>query len=100
VERTAVLERQASQLCGRSVRDEHDEHLEAQVDRALRRTGYSELRRVSFLAQGERAVLTGVVPTYYLKQVAQTAALTVPGVRTLRNEIVVRPQTNSRECAR
>ena len=37
-------------------------------------------------------ILSGRVPTYYLKQVAQGTALNVPGARHLRNDLdVTRP---------
>jgi osmotically-inducible protein OsmY len=62
------------------------------VELALRATGYLPLRGVEVSIDGQRAILTGRVPSYYLKQIAQTAALSVPGVLDLRNDVqVIRP---------
>jgi osmotically-inducible protein OsmY len=51
--------------------------------------GYPQLFAISVSVHGGQVTLDGEVPTYYLKQVAQTAALAVPGVESVENEIVV-----------
>jgi CheY-like chemotaxis protein len=66
-----------------------DSHLAARVDRALRATGYGRLREIEVRVQARLVVLTGRVPSYHLKQVAQTTALTVPGVQAVRNDLDV-----------
>lgn len=59
------------------------------VELALGRAGYPELQQVEVCEVDGRIELTGTVRSYYLKQMAQTAALQVPGVEEVRNEIVV-----------
>jgi osmotically-inducible protein OsmY len=69
-----------------------DLRLAERVARSLRATGYPPLRAVAVTVRGRLAILQGRVPSYYMKQVAQAAALDVPGVRELRNDLeVTRP---------
>lgn len=66
-----------------------DVPLAQRIRLALRSTGYSNLRTVEVDVRERLVVLSGHVPTYYLKQVAQTAALAVRGMRELRNNVEV-----------
>jgi osmotically-inducible protein OsmY len=59
------------------------------VRQALEATGHTWLQRVAVVTEGGCVVLRGVVPSYYLKQLAQVTALAVPGVETLRNDLRV-----------
>lgn len=59
------------------------------VREALRSTGYAPLGRVQVGSSRGDVTLRGMVPTYHLKQVAQTACRSVPGVRSISNELVV-----------
>jgi osmotically-inducible protein OsmY len=63
--------------------------LEGEVRRALANSGYSPLFEVHVSARHGTICLEGRVPTYYLKQIAQTVALSVEGVESLDNELVV-----------
>jgi osmotically-inducible protein OsmY len=63
----------------------------AQVEQALRESGYSPLRNVRALATLSVVQLKGTVPSYYFKQLAQVTALRVPEVREVRNEVAVSP---------
>jgi osmotically-inducible protein OsmY len=66
--------------------------LAERVERALRATGHPCLRAIEVTVCGRLVVLRGRVPSYYVKQLAQAAALTVDGAPELRNDIeVVRP---------
>ena len=56
---------------------------------ALRLTGYGQLRCLDLRCHGDSVILAGRVPTYFLKQIAQNAALGVPGVDCVDNEIEV-----------
>jgi osmotically-inducible protein OsmY len=56
---------------------------------ALRATGYKQLRDIEVTVQGRLVILAGRVPTYYLKQVAQTRAMAVPGAQQVRNDLEV-----------
>jgi osmotically-inducible protein OsmY len=66
-----------------------DLDLVARVERALCATGHGSLRGVHVSVSAGVVSLTGQVPSYYLKQVAQTAALAVPGEHQVRNELTV-----------
>lgn len=66
-----------------------DAQLSRAVEQALRATGYLEWENVRIHASEGQLVLAGVVPSHFLKQVAQTAARRVPGVNGVRNELSV-----------
>jgi osmotically-inducible protein OsmY len=63
--------------------------LAERVERALRAAGYPPLRAVEVTVCDGLVLLQGCVPSYYMKQHAQAAALDVPGVRALRNDLQV-----------
>ena len=63
--------------------------LAERVQRALRATGYLPLRGIDVIVQARLVILAGRVPSYYLKQVAQTTVLAVPEVRQVRNDLEV-----------
>jgi hypothetical protein len=56
---------------------------------ALAALGYPSLKSVNCEVTAERIVLSGAVPSYHLKQVAQEAALRVAGPRRVDNRVVV-----------
>jgi CheY-like chemotaxis protein len=73
--------------------------LAERVELGLRATGYSPLRAVEVSVRGRLVMLRGRVPSHYLKQLALAAAMDVPGVRELRNEVqVVRSQGVTEEA--
>lgn len=51
--------------------------------------GYGGLRPLRCVIESGTVTLSGQVQSYYLKQIAQTTAMNVPGVRRVRNDIVV-----------
>jgi osmotically-inducible protein OsmY len=63
--------------------------LTERVERALRATGYGPLRGVAVAVRARLVILGGRVPSYYLKQIAQTTALAVPGALQVRNDLDV-----------
>ena len=63
--------------------------LAERVGRALRATGYDPLRDIEVTVHERLVILRGRAPSYYLKQVAQATALTVPGVDRARNDLEV-----------
>lgn len=65
------------------------EDIQSRICRALQAAGYLPLRNVRVAANGAEVSLCGRVPSYYMKQVAQTVALNVEGVSLLRNELTV-----------
>ena len=70
---------------------EVDRQLCEAVVHALDHTGHRIHRLVRVTVLNRHVILRGVVPSYYLKQLAQTAVLAIPGIRRLRNELVVAP---------
>jgi osmotically-inducible protein OsmY len=66
-----------------------DRRLSEQVIEVLRATGYFKLRDLSVIATDGCVILRGHVPSYYLKQVAQSAVRELSGVIEVRNELVV-----------
>ena len=56
---------------------------------ALRRSGYFELRGLSCDFSGGILTLSGCVPSYHLKQLAQVAVAHVPGVVAIDNHVEV-----------
>jgi osmotically-inducible protein OsmY len=70
-------------------RSQEDLCLAERVGRALRATGYGPLRGIEVTVHARLVILSGRVPSYSLKQVAQTAALAVPGARQVRNDLDV-----------
>jgi osmotically-inducible protein OsmY len=66
-----------------------DLHLAERVACALRATGYGPLRSIHVIVHARLALLGGRVPSYYLKQLAQSTALTVSGIDQVRNDLEV-----------
>jgi osmotically-inducible protein OsmY len=69
--------------------DPEDQCLAGRVERALHAAGYGPLRRIKVAVQARLVILAGRVASYYLKQIAQTVALTVPGTHQVRNDLEV-----------
>jgi len=65
------------------------DRLADEVKGALEMTGYPPLRDLVVLEHEGLVVLRGMVPSYHLKQMAQTAVLSVPGIDEVRNELEV-----------
>jgi hypothetical protein len=66
------------------------------IAETLRRSKIHALRRVGAAETVEEVVLTGSVPSYYLKQLAQEAVLPLCGGRRLVNRVeVVRATKNT-----
>jgi len=66
-----------------------DPTLAERVERTLCAAGYSRLRSLEVSVRDHFVILQGLVPTYYLKQLAQELALSVPGVHGVRNAVEV-----------
>ena len=64
----------------------------------LRQSSYFELHNVSCDFSGGVLTLQGRVPSYHLKQLAQTSVADVPGVVEIHNHLEVTPPPNSAEC--
>jgi osmotically-inducible protein OsmY len=64
--------------------------LEDRVRLTFDQLGYPQLNSIRCIAEGDQMRLTGELHSFYLKQVAQSVVVKIPGVRTVRNEIEVR----------
>lgn len=84
---TDVSADQAPRLTGTAAADRK---LQENVLRAINGTGYLALSRaVQVRAFDGYVELSGHVPTYHMKQIAQVAAMRADGVHRLRNRITV-----------
>lgn len=68
---------------------ELDDQLHKRVTDALCASRYFPLREISIITHEGQVVLKGRVPTYYLKQLAQSATMSVHGVEAIKNNIEV-----------
>ncbi len=66
-----------------------DDELGGRIWRALSATGCPPLQSVHVVIQDGFITLHGHVPTYYMKQLAQTVVMNVDGVDSLSNDIEV-----------
>jgi osmotically-inducible protein OsmY len=57
----------------------------SQVHRVLLGTGYAALRRIDCRVDDGVVELSGTVPSFYCKQIAQTAVLSLKHVRRVEN---------------
>jgi osmotically-inducible protein OsmY len=56
---------------------------------ALSQTGHSWLQHVVVEVSGRAVILSGTVPSYHLKQLAQVTIMAVPGVELVKNGLEV-----------
>jgi hypothetical protein len=70
---------------------EHAEHLRDAVITAFRSSGYRHLWNLECEVREEAITLTGVLPSFYLKQVAQTIAMGIEEVSEVKNLVEVDP---------
>ena len=75
--------------CRDSTEDGADHQLEDDLRHAFRAAGYAQLRHVGIAHDNGRVELQGQVPTYFLKQFAQSLASSVDGVQLVVNNIEV-----------
>ena len=80
-----IAMRRTSELAHRTT----DEEINGFVRHALHSTGYQQIRNLKAHCDNGVVTLQGCVPTYYLKQVAQTTVLAVPGVCKIDNDVRV-----------
>ena len=74
-----------------ATRAERSDLLRDAVLAALRCSGYRRLWSLECEVRDGQITLTGVLPSFYLKQVALTVAMRVEQVREVRNGIEVDP---------
>lgn len=66
------------------------------VNLAFHQSRYPAIRNLGVRADGEKLVIVGEVPSFYLKQLAQAIARHVEGVRHIENRVVVRTDSGTR----
>lgn len=66
-----------------------DRSIRDNVDRALRESGYAPLREIQCDVSDGVVELTGTVPSFYVKQLAQTAVLRLEQIRGINNQLRV-----------
>ncbi len=71
-----------------------DNQLMARIKRVLRSSGYASLIQIRVVVDQGHVSLEGEVPTYFLKQMAQSQILSVEGVRSVKNTLVVAAHFN------
>jgi osmotically-inducible protein OsmY len=67
--------------------------IKERAERALRKYPYLILERITCEYEDGRLILRGCLPSYFLKQVAQTAVAHLEGVENVMNEIDVLPKS-------
>jgi len=67
-----------------------DTDIEALLQKAFDASPYRQLRSLKIYCHSGRVTLQGCLPTYYLKQVAQTLVREVSDVRDIDNDVKVR----------
>ena len=67
-----------------------DDGLRCAALKLLRSSGYAALRKLRCDVREAVVILHGVLPSYYLKQMAQTIVLRLDGIHSVRNLVEVR----------
>jgi osmotically-inducible protein OsmY len=68
---------------------ERDRQIRRLIEDKIRMAGHPSLNFISVSASRGRVRLVGKVPSYYSKQLAQTAAMAVSGVTSIQNDLLV-----------
>ena len=66
-----------------------DDGLRTAALKLLQSSGFAAVRRLRCEVTGAVVIVHGVVPSYYLKQMAQTAILRLDGIRGVKNLVEV-----------
>lgn len=64
-------------------------NIEQDVKTALQQSGYPAVRHIEYQLDGEELTLIGKVPTFYMKQVANTTVAKIEGVAVVYNLLEV-----------
>ncbi|MCH9655463.1 MAG: BON domain-containing protein [Planctomycetes bacterium] len=72
-----------------------DNQLIARIRRVLRSSGYAALSQIRVSVEQGNVRLEGQIPTYFLKQVAQTQVLALEEVRFVSNHLIVEDHCNN-----
>lgn len=66
-----------------------EDELTGEILTALRQTGYLELFNIDVRVDGHDVLLSGSVPSYFMKQKAEHIVRSLPGVAVLTSDIDV-----------
>jgi osmotically-inducible protein OsmY len=69
--------------------DPADELLETKIHRSLISTGRRSLAQLKVVARGGKVCMIGTVPSYFLKQLAHQAVISIGGIEHLDSQIEV-----------
>lgn len=72
-----------------SPRTQDDRQIRQRATEALRERGYACLEEIECHATEGTILLTGTVPSFYMKQVAQQSVLNLPAVEDVVNRLEV-----------
>ncbi len=72
-----------------------ENQLVARIRRTLRLSGYAALSQIRIVVERGHVRLEGQVPTYFLKQVAQSQVLSLEEVKFVSNNLVVEDRYNN-----
>lgn len=72
-----------------SNRNHADEELSQLVNHTLRRSSYTELHHLTCTAHEGCVTISGVVQSYWLKQLAQSEVQRIPDVGLIHNKLAV-----------
>jgi osmotically-inducible protein OsmY len=78
----------SSNVASASVKD-RDRYLQRQVRQALQATGYAALQKIDCRVENGVVELSGEVPSFYCKQVAQAAVVALSHIRRVDNRLRV-----------
>jgi osmotically-inducible protein OsmY len=85
----ATAPQQLSSIVSMCQQHEDLPSIQIAIKDALDRAGYGEFRCVDLQCVGGTIIISGRVPTYYLKQLVQNIALSAPGVERVNNQLQV-----------
>lgn len=66
-----------------------DQRILIEIVKAMQRTAYLPLQQIDLRFEAGTVLMRGLVPTYFLKQLAQVTALSVRGVEHIDNQLRV-----------
>jgi len=73
-----------------TLHEDEDDNLRQAAVEVLRSSGYIQLRKLRCMAAAGVVTISGLVPSYFLKQMAQELVLRLAHVRQVKNLVEVR----------
>jgi osmotically-inducible protein OsmY len=66
-----------------------DDRLRLAADKALRGSGYASMARLDVEVTRGHITISGTVPSFYLKQIAQAVVMKLDGAQFVENRLIV-----------